>query len=363
MKILFFINDLRSGGKERRLVELIKGLSNNPSTTIDLVLTREIIHYEEVLSTNVKIYYVKRKEGVKKDPRVFYKFYKITKKIKPDVIHVWGNLTAVYALPTKLILNIPMINSQITDAPIKVSKSILGHNLTFPFSNRILSNSKAGLKAYNAPLIKSRIIYNGFDFNRINNLEDKYFVRNKFNIQTKYVIGMVASFSEKKDYKTYIEAAIAVLEYEKDATFICVGEGDYSNYEVMIPKKNKENIHFLGRQSNVESIMNICDIGVLISNTRVHGEGISNALMEFMALKKPVIANNNGGNAELIINKKNGFILKEGSIELKDKILFLLNNELLRNKFGMESQQIIKNNFSIDTMIDLFKREYEMVIK
>ena len=39
MKILFFINDLRSGGKERRLVELIKGFSNLSGMEMEIVMT------------------------------------------------------------------------------------------------------------------------------------------------------------------------------------------------------------------------------------------------------------------------------------------------------------------------------------
>ena len=40
MKILFFIESLGSGGKERRLVELIKGLSKDKNIEIELVLKK-----------------------------------------------------------------------------------------------------------------------------------------------------------------------------------------------------------------------------------------------------------------------------------------------------------------------------------
>lgn len=361
MKILFYINDLRSGGKERRLVELIKGLSSFPEIKMGIVLTRDIIHYQDIFSENIQIYYTFRK-SMKKDPRVFYQFYKIAKKYKPDIIHVWGNLVATYAIPAKVFLKIPMINNQITGAPLNVSNSLLSHKLTFPFSDKIIANTYAGLKAYNAPRRKSSVIYNGFDFSRIEQLEEEIKVRKRFNIKTKFVIGMVASFSDKKDYQTYIKGANKVLDKVKDVTFLCIGAGDYGKFKKMIHKNNKDKILFLGRQTNVESIMNICDIGVLISD-KFQGEGISNALLEFMALRKPVIASNNGGNLELVHNKRNGFIIERGSLELKNKILLLLNNNKLRHDFGKVSEQIVIDNFTIDKMINSFMREYKIIIK
>ena len=38
MKILFFIEDLGPGGKQRRLVELIKGLSNKSEFEMELMI-------------------------------------------------------------------------------------------------------------------------------------------------------------------------------------------------------------------------------------------------------------------------------------------------------------------------------------
>ena len=359
MKILFFIEGLHPGGKERRLVELIKGLSKNTNFEMELVITKKEIHYQDIQSANIKILCIKRR-FFKKDPIIFYKFYKITKNFKPDIIHVWSNLVAIYAIPSKVILKIPMINNQIGDVPTQENNSILGHKLSFPFSNTIIANSYAGLKAYKAPKNKSSVIYNGFDFNRILNLTDKNIIKNKFKITTKYVVGMVASFTVLKDYKTYIEAASNVLETKSDVTFLCIGSGDSNGYQEMVEIKNRKKILFLGKQNNVESIMNVCDIGVLATYT----EGISNALLEFSALGKPTIATFGGGTNELIVDGETGFLIKqETPNELANKILFFLNNQKDRGKFGNNARERIEKVFNIDKMItsfiDLYKETLE----
>ena len=356
MKILFYIESLRSGGKERRLVELIKGLSKYPDIEMELVLTREDIHYTDIFDTGIKIHYTIRK-GLKKDPRLFWKFYKIVRKVKPDIIHVWGNMVAVYAIPAKVILGIPMINNQITEAPLKEPSGLLTHHLTFKFSDRIISNSQAGLFAFKAPNHKSTYIYNGFNFDRISNLKKKEDVKHMFNIKTDITVGMFATFSNFKDYSSYIKAAIIVCELDENVTFLSVGDGNFFFFESQVPEKYKERILFLGKQPEVESIMNICNIGILASFT----EGISNSLLELMALGKPVVATGKGGTKELIDN--NGYLIESSNpYLLAEKIEILLNNKELAESMGKKSKEIVKKKFNVSLMINGFLKEYQKIL-
>jgi glycosyltransferase involved in cell wall biosynthesis len=155
-----------------------------------------------------------------------------------------------------------------------------------------------------------------------------------------------------------------ILEKERDITFLCVGAGDSAKFESMVEAKNKQNVLFLGRQKNVESIMNICDIGVLLTNNDKHGEGISNAILEFQALGKPVIATIGGGNGEIIEDGQSGFLIKpKEPIELMEKIFFLLDKENERVVFGKNAVKIVVEKFNITRMIDEFKNVYNELIK
>ena len=93
MKLLFLIETLRSGGKERRLVELIKIISTMPDFVCKIVVIDDIIHFKKHLLPNVDIIILKRKY-FKKDLSIFFKFYRICSKFSPDIIHVWGNMPA-----------------------------------------------------------------------------------------------------------------------------------------------------------------------------------------------------------------------------------------------------------------------------
>lgn len=357
MKILFFIESLQAGGKERQIVELIKGLKIFPDIQCELVLIRKDIHYTDIFNLNIKIHYIERKY-LKKDPSLFFKFYLIARKFKPDIIHVWGNMVAIYAIPTKLLLKIPIINFQIQNAPLKVASGFLSYKITFTFSDILIANSKAGLKSYNAPKGKSMVIYNGFNFNRIEDLKIPEKVREKFNISTKHVVGMVASFSPKKDYGTYIKGAQQVLDKNSDITFLCVGAGADGSYRKLVKPEFGNKIRFLGQQQNVESIMNICDIGVLATYT----EGIANAIMEFMSLGKPVLATDGGGTKELIKDGETGFLVKPKSPEeLASKIEYLLDNDKNASNMGEKGRERIRKDFSMEKMINSFVGLYKSI--
>lgn len=102
---------------------------------------------------------------------------------------------------------------------------------------------------------------------------------------------------------------------------------------------------------DVEDLVNACDIGVLISNKKVHGEGISNALIEYMALGLPVIANDAGGTKELIVPGENGVLItQETDEEIAISITELLDHPEKRMKYGEAGQRKIKDCFTIQKM-------------
>lgn len=360
-----FIDSLTAGGKERRLVELIKGLKNYSDIQCELAIMSNDIHYQYVFKQDIRVHYLIR--NWKKDPRIFFKLYKLCKEFKPDIIHSWGSMPSVYAFPIAKLLRIKFINAIISDAPLKLKifgKAWTRSKLTFPFSDIILSNSYAGLKSYNVPNKRSYCIHNGFDFSRLDRLEDKKKVREKFDVVTEKVVGMVGAFADRKDYKTYLFAAMKILSKRNDVSFMAVGDGkNLEDCKKLVKKENKNKIIFTGKQNDVESIVNVFDIGVLTTNLEVHGEGISNSILEYMALGKPVIATEGGGTKELIINGETGFLLEQKNyIQLADKIEYLLENKKVAIEMGKKGRERIKKEFSLEKMTNSYISLYKNLL-
>jgi glycosyltransferase involved in cell wall biosynthesis len=355
MRILLFTEHLTAGGKERQVVELIKGLIKHAGFELALVITKNEIHYTEILDLGVPIHVIKRK-FLKKDPRLFFLFLNIVRKFRPDVIHVFGHMPAVYSIPAKLLFRVPLLNNEIQDtSPIK---NLLAKNLVFKYSDLIVGNSQAGLKAYSVEKLNSEVIYNGFTFDRLKNLAPSNQIREQFKIQTPLVVGMVATFNHFKDYDTYLKAAMHILSFRKDVTFLCIGNGDSSNYLHMT--RAFPQILYLGKQAQVESIMNICDVGVLTT----FGEGISNALMEFMALGKPVIATDKGGTIELVDDQISGFLVMVSDVEqVINRLELLLDDAAARKNLGAHGIKVIESRFGYEAMVQKFISAYQRIAR
>lgn len=362
MKILHFIDCLRSGGKERQLVELLKGLSAYNDIVCELAIMDHNIHYTAVNDLNIEIHYLIRR--IKKDPIILIKLYKICTQFMPDIIHAWDSMASVYAVPIAKILDIKLINGMIRNAGPKSNpfdKTWTRSKLTFPFSDAIVSNSYAGLKCYNPPSLKSVCIYNGFDFDRIRNLQKKETVKARFNINTEKVVGMVASFSDKKDYKTYISVAQMVLHEKENVTFLAIGDGEnLEKCKKIVSDRFVNKIKFLGKQNEVESIINIFDIGVLATYT----EGLSNSILEYMALGKPVVATRDGGTTELVLDGRTGFLVNaRDEKEMYRIIKKLLDDKDLAIKMGEAGRERIYRSFNLEKMSNSFIKLYETILK
>lgn len=365
MKILYFINSLLAGGMERQLVGIIKSLTG-PGYNYDviLVLMNKEIHYREIFELPVEIRYVIRKW--KKDPSVFVKVYKIFKETQPDFIHTFDSLTSFYATFIASTLNIRLINGSVRDAPNKNVIPFLIrliNFMTFPFADIIVSNSKAGLVSYGVKK-KGDFIYNSFDFERVKNLTESTIIMRKYAVNTDKIVGMVASFSAQKDYETFIKAAQFLLESRSDITFFAVGDGvKLDECKKLVQEKYSNKIIFTGNLDDVESLVNIFDVAVLTSNILCHGEGISNSIMEYMALGKPVIATRGGGTSEIVDDDISGYLIDPFDHEmLAEKISFLADNKANAVMMGSKGKQIIKNDFSVEKMSEAYAKLYESLI-
>lgn len=361
IRILYIIDSFGPGGAERRLVQLLNGLGTSRFSTKVIMLTN-IVHYTEVYDLETEVIKLDRK--IRKDPSIFFRLYRICKGWKPEIIHAWGSMPAVYAGPVARLRGIKLINAMIADAPARLNRTQRIRSLiSFPFSDIIQSNSRAGLDAYHVPEKKRSVVHNGFDFGRIRSLKDKDDMRTELGVETRYVAGMVAGFKFQKDYESLVRAARIITGRRDDATFVCVGDGP--DLEQMresatgIPR-----IIFTGKRSDVESIVNIFDIGILLTDLERHGEGISNSIMEYMASGKAVLATDGGGTRELVIDGETGFLVPQKSPDLlAERIDQLLNDDRLREEMGARGRARIRDEFSIEEMVKGHTRLYEQLYR
>jgi glycosyltransferase involved in cell wall biosynthesis len=172
---------------------------------------------------------------------------------------------------------------------------------------------------------------------------------------------MVGAFHDRKDFDTFTKAAIRIVEKHKDACFLLIGEGQNRQaIESSVPEYAQNNILFLGRRSDVEALNQVFDVGVLCTNSDVHGEGVSNSIIEYMSLKKPVVATEGGGTNEVIVDGENGFLVHNKDVDqLVEKLLYLHDNPDTSKKMGEKALDTIHQKFMLDRMTEEFIAVYK----
>lgn len=365
VKVLFLIDSLPRGGKERRMVELLKGLLRTGNYEPAVAILSGKVQYEEIYDLGIPVHTVSR--SFSKDPRLFLQMYRLCRMETPDIIHSWGYMSSVYAIPAAKALGIKLINAIVANAPKNLglsNKKYLWAKLSFPFSDLVVGNSEAGLRAYRAPGGRSRCIYNGFDFKRIPEAAAAGEARARLGIAEGPVVGMVGTFDHRKDYPTYIRAAVQLLEQGRQATFLAIGDGPRREACAgMVPSRFRSRILMPGLMRDVESIIQAFDVGVLATNSLVHGEGISNAILEYMAMGKPVVATDGGGTPEIVAHGSTGFLVDPLSPEaLAEKIGWLLGHPEKARQMGADGKRRIETEFAISRMTEQYIEIYQDMV-
>ena len=346
------------------MLQLVKGLLQKDNIQQSIIVFSKRADHKEASNINVPIITIEEKKHCKQ-----YKALKeVLKKEKPDVVHSWCNLPSVMLfLPIlKLKFGFKYIAGFVADAnkPKVLSSTNIFAKVSFWAADAIVSNSKAGLVAKGANMKKSHVIYNGFDFNRIPKNINLEVLKEELGITTQYIIGMFARFSAAKDYRSFFETAKNVTEGNKNVTFIAVGQGeDFDYYKQYVEENRITNTKLLGFRTDVEALMQICDISLLFSNDKMHAEGVSNSIMEAMASGNVVIATNGGGTPEIIQHKENGYIVPpRGVDEAVVCIKGLLANQDLMKRISKQAIKSIEQKFRLSIMIDNYISLYDNIM-
>lgn len=361
MRILFMFDGLGRGGRERRFVQLVKGLNESGYNELYLINTRDIIEYREILDYAIHIEFMDRHKK-----SFYFSLIKRINEINPDVIQPWIDVNAAHLdIAYWFLKKKPVyICSFIADCNyFKHSLwSKCAMRISYWLSRYIISNSEAGLDSYRVKGKKRVCIHNGFDFGRLKDI-GKADVKKALGIQTKFVVSMIARMQNNKDFHMYIQAAKKILEVRDDITFLAVGSGPMeSAWKKEVPVNLTSHIVFTGRRDDVDEILHISDISVLCSNPETHGEGISNSILESMASGVPVIATIGGGTAEIVDNNVTGYLIKpKDTDDLSKKIVYLLENEKLRHKMGKSSRDKIEKYYSLEYMTEQYINLYKTV--
>jgi glycosyltransferase involved in cell wall biosynthesis len=361
IRVLHLVDSLRVGGKERQVVELLKGLRRAQSVdSLVVTMGSEQFYVPDVEALGIPLIYLLRR--VRWDPIIFLRLAGILRRFRPQIIHTNSDMAMFYAWPVARLRGIKLINGAIRNAFCERGLRWQWHKCLLRLADARVGNSKAGFASrggrHDAP--GNHVIYNGFDMGRFGSRAAKMSEGLGFDPGGRKVVGMVAEFSDYKDFPTFIRAAQAILRKRRDVVFVAVGGGKNLEACRALVAHEEKDIHFLGPRKDVESLVRQMDIGVLCTFT----EGISNSVMEYMAAGKPVVVTDGGGSSELVAQGEHGYLVPPSNPEaVAEKIEMLLDDETKARQMGAAGQLHVEVQFSPEKLAENTIRIYRELLQ
>lgn len=212
---------------------------------------------------------------------------------------------------------------------------------------------------------KVSILYPGLNLENYNpKIHDKKEIRNEFSIDDRsIVIGMAGRMSPGKGHEEFLKAAkILKDEYGRRLKFLVAGSASYgeNNYEKEILElASRLNINditlFTGYRNDIPRMMAVFDIFVFPS----HEESFGIALTEAMAMELPVIASNNAGIKDIVIDKETGLLVPpKNPVQLAEAIKTLVENTNLRETFGKAGRKRAVEIFNAEDELNKLDEYY-----
>jgi glycosyltransferase involved in cell wall biosynthesis len=191
-----------------------------------------------------------------------------------------------------------------------------------------------------------KVIYNGVEIKT--NVQPYDFAK---DYPGKKVIFSAGRLSVQKGFIYLLQAAARVKEKRNDVVFVIAGKGRLE-HDLKTEAERldvEDTVKFIGFVDNVDPFIKASTVFLLPS---VY-EGMPNAVMEAMALGKPVIATDVNGARELIVDGESGIIIPPKDPDAIARILLaLLNDKDRRQSLGNAALERVRTHFSVPAMID-----------
>ncbi|MEO8720419.1 MAG: glycosyltransferase family 4 protein [Ginsengibacter sp.] len=244
---------------------------------------------------------------------------------------------------------------------------LLAERLTFKTANYSIATNESykeiAITRGKMPIDKVQVVRSGPKLDRLT-LGDGNIIHKKGR---RFLIGYVGVIGEQEGLDLLLEAAEIIIKKRKDVQFAIIGDGTglAKIKETTAESGLEDFVDFYGRVDDQEmvEILNTADVCVNPDKpTEMNNLSTMNKIMEYMALKKPIVQ----------------FNLKEGKLSAQDsslyaentstedfanKIIWLLENENERIAMGNFGYNRIINDLSwkheSEKLLDLYTRIFQ----
>lgn len=364
-RVLFIISSLIFGGAEKHTISLVNHLDTSKFETFLCYLKREEDLINDLNEQSLSgLFCLDKRNRI--DLSVLQKLRKTINLICPEIVVCINPYPALYAQVTRalfsksfklvLIMHSTILRNMYEEVVTRtVYKKVINASDKVVFVCKNQMNHWIQRYAIRKDL--SKYIYNGID---INHYDQRHFntsgreMRESLGIkQSELVVCISGALHSGKRHVHLLDAGNILKKRGILVKILIVGDGDERNsIEKHIAQIGlKKDVIITGFQSDVRPYISLSDIVVNSSAA----ETFSIAILEAMALGKPIIASDIGGASEQIIHGENGFLFLPGDVEsLADSIETLISQNLFE-VMGVASRKRVCERFTLDQMVQQYE--------
>lgn len=366
-KVLFLIYKLVGGGAEKVLVDIVNHIDHT-LYDVTVMTIADCSSDAHLLNSNIKYDYIFK--GRWKEDRAFFKLFK---RASPQFLHQFLikdqydiEISALEGIPAKIISGCQNTSTK-KIAFIHADAS----NIAWP-SNRykdfyqeydsynhfdhliFVSNNtrKKFIEKFNIELIKTVVIYNPFDFQKIEKMSLEQI--DDYKKTSNFLFCAIGRLESVKGFDRLIDAFHEMHKQFPYASLLIIGEGKERDFLSKKINEHKLNNHItlLGYRTNPYKYLKFSDCYICSSRS----EGLSSTVIEAMILNVPIIATDCGGMDEILKEYQKGIIVNNETEGLIRGMGQFLNEIRGSNKINKEVNQNNLQKFS-------FNHYYESIVE
>jgi glycosyltransferase involved in cell wall biosynthesis len=359
IRVCWIIPTLDEGGAEKQLCLLASGIDRERFEPFVITLTRGGPREAMLQQASVPIVSI-NKQG-KLDPFAWFRLVRTLKNIAPDVVHTWLFAANSYGRAAAMRAKVPVIfgGERCVD-PWKTGYHAFVDRYLAKRTTGLITNSQGVVDFYSRRGIdrgKFHVIPNGIAAAKVTSISREEACR-RMNIPSNhFVVGTIGRLWLQKGHQDMIWAGEMLRVAHEHVSLVIIGDGPergrLEHYRDQV--KAARAVRFLGHRSDVAEIMPHFDLYWNAS----HYEGQSNAVLEAMQAKVPVLASDIPGNRDLVVDHQTGRLFPVGDVGSILKIASqLYGSEEERRRLAERAEQRIRDDFSIEKMIQRHETLY-----
>jgi len=195
------------------------------------------------------------------------------------------------------------------------------------------------------------VVHSGIDLQRFDRVAGDHLV-DEFNLKPdERIVINVAHLAGHKGQKYLVRAIPRVLAVIPKARFFIIGEGELMSelQALSVSLEIGHALSFTGFRNDVGAFYKLADLFVMSSVQ----EGLGTAILDALALGKPVVATNSGGIPEIIKDGETGRLVAAGNSQALAKgIVEMLTQVDQAEAMAQRGQAEVTAKFSIDAMAE-----------